>query len=833
VLPSVRARSLAAAIGAAVAFAAAPGMAGASVLHVDACAAAGGDGGSWDGALRFLQDALAAARAPGSGVTEIRLAGGVYRANTSDAVPGGVYDPAMTFRLASGLAVRGGFAGIASADPDARDPALHETVLDGRYFGPAPTDCCGVHDTPACDCPGCAGAVCAIVPACCERAWDAVCSALAALVCPHLCQGPAPGMIARLVTTGDADRTAVLDGLTLVGGHETIYHGGGGLAVVDCSITGASVRAVRNLGGGHAAFTRCTFRGEAVAAGVKSEGSAATFVECTFITCRGALDSTGSSLAVLDCLFLENTGAEGGMIVNRDSVVEINRTTFANNGGSAVFSAGGSVTVTECTFSGGISNHGGAIRNEANTAFISNCVFQANVASLGGAIMNEWARSVTVTECLFADNLVPGSQPAAGGAVYDVTSHSVYERCTFERNRAGPEEPHGGHYGGGSGGAIFCAGSELTVSDCVFTDNVAVARGGAVTATAATVRIAGSRFTGNRATLAYGGAISSEAPGTCVLRDCLFEGNAARWGGAVAGLYGGAPLISHCRFLGNGTSDYAGGALFLGWLDGTALVFNCEFAGNVAWQQGGAVAAFPESDVSLVNCTLVANTALSAGGGVFVGAPPGGPQPGSSARVVNCILWGNADAGGSDESAQTHVEAATSSLVVEYSCIQNAFTLLGSTGNIGDDPLLIDPDGPDGVAGTQDDDLRLSAGSHSAEAGFNNAVPADLLDLDGDGDRAEFVPVDLGGLPRFVDDAAPDGGCGAPALVDMGAHELQGGSPDQPRRGDMTGDGRVGTADLELLLDAWGPCDGCCPADLDADGDVGVVDFLALLQGWT
>lgn len=52
--------------------------------------------------------------------------------------------------------------------------------------------------------------------------------------------------------------------------------------------------------------------------------------------------------------------------------------------------------------------------------------------------------------------------------------------------------------------------------------------------------------------------------------------------------------------------------------------------------------------------------------------------------------------------------------------------------------------------------------------------------------------------------------------------------------GDLDGDGVVGTADLVLLLGAWGRCDNCaeCNADLDEDCFVGPSDLILLLGNW-
>jgi len=85
-------------------------------------------------------------------------------------------------------------------------------------------------------------------------------------------------------------------------------------------------------------------------------------------------------------------------------------------------------------------------------------------------------------------------------------------------------------------------------------------------------------------------------------------------------------------------------------------------------------------------------------------------------------------------------------------------------GNLDADPRFADADGPDDVAGTADDDLRLrgpggSGYSPAIDAGDNDAVPTDLTD-------------DLDGLDRFFDvPGVPDTGNGPAPIVDMGAYE--------------------------------------------------------------
>jgi len=58
------------------------------------------------------------------------------------------------------------------------------------------------------------------------------------------------------------------------------------------------------------------------------------------------------------------------------------------------------------------------------------------------------------------------------------------------------------------------------------------------------------------------------------------------------------------------------------------------------------------------------------------------------------------------------------------------------------------------------------------DAGSNALVPADVNDVDGDGNTSEPTPLDLDLTARFVEDLlAPNVGVGTPPLVDMGCYE--------------------------------------------------------------
>ena len=171
---------------------------------------------------------------------------------------------------------------------------------------------------------------------------------------------------------------------------------------------------------------------------------------------------------------------------------------------------------------------------------------------------------------------------------------------------------------------------------------------------------------------------------------------------------------------------------------------------------------------------------------------------------VNCVLWGNTDASGTEEDAQLLCNTVN----VDHSCIQGLTGDLGGTGNTGANPSFVDADGPDDLVGTLDDNLRLNPGSSCIDVGENSTVPGD-------------VDEDLDGNPRFVDDPIiPDGGG---TVVDIGAYEFQG----TTCFADLNGDNSIDLADLSVLLANYGMTSGAVYADGDLNGD-GAVDLADL-----
>ena len=195
---------------------------------------------------------------------------------------------------------------------------------------------------------------------------------------------------------------------------------------------------------------------------------------------------------------------------------------------------------------------------------------------------------------------------------------------------------------------------------------------------------------------------------------------------------------------------------------GGPIVTNCLFVGNSAdcddpnWGRGGAIAndGYDLSSV-FANCTFYGNTAKY-GGAIHCSE--------TTSTIVNSILWGNIAVNGPEIAMST--AGSGTSLSVFYSIVQGGEDgvydksfLSWDTSNIDFDPLFVDPNGPDGVAGTEDDDLGLSADSLCIDSGDNSVVTV-TTDLDGNA-RIFNNFVDMGAYEFsgvhiiYVDDDAP------------------------------------------------------------------------------
>ena len=345
------------------------------------------------------------------------------------------------------------------------------------------------------------------------------------------------------------------------------------------------------------------------------------------------------------------------------------------------------------------------------------------------------------------------------------------------------------------GGGMHLYLSDVSLNDVRVEDNSTNNRaGGIFVGNSSTITISDATFTRNHAVDSGGGMYVRL--GNAKLVNVAFNGNTTNGDG------GGMACDQTTTLWGGGAGD------------GGVSLTNVSFTGNTATRWGGGLYNFMAS-TTINNVTMTANTAAFGGGMMN--------QEDSDATVNNSIIWGNtATTSGDNIWCSEDFVLGTSEVTFTNCDIEGAFNAgswvadtdfsddSGSTnvdggGNIDVDPTFVTaPDaGGDSTWGTNDDnygDLQLQAGSDAIDAGSDALLPADILDIDGDGNTAEDIPLDLAG-ERRVDDGT----------VDMGAYEYL-------TNADPTNSGTLPT-DITVTEDVAGNVD---LSDIDlADEDAG------------
>lgn len=411
-------------------------------------------------------------------------------------------------------------------------------------------------------------------------------------------------------------------------------------------------------------------------------------------------------------------------------------------------------------------DRGGGLVNDPGGPTVRNCVFRYHFAQSGGAIYTGYGPVPLLENCVFLENTASSN----GGALLNLGSGVDVRGCQFIGNVSDL-----------SGGAISDLYGPSSYENCLFWDNLAVYKGGAVYNLYGAPTYTGCEFrhnhlVGTGSSVRGGGGMYNES-GAPTLIGCSFIDNlSTRQGGGIANRKGDLTLLN-CGFFDNlATSD--GGAVYS--LEGDSELTNCALVGNMTLGRGGGLLS-DVGDVVLTNCSITSNRCFAGGGGgvyIMEGA----------ALLASNILWDNRDINGQGEDGQVYT--LYGSFAVDYCCVQGWSGTLGGVGNVGAEPLFVDLPGPDGVAGTEDDNLALAPVSPCADTGDPEYDPG-------------VGETDLLGHLRVVCDR-----------VDMGALEF-GRVP-----GDLTCDRFVMLADFAQ----WAECAAGPGAGLP-DEDCAIYDF--------
>ncbi|MCQ3936571.1 MAG: hypothetical protein DPW18_05935 [Chloroflexi bacterium] len=224
----------------------------------------------------------------------------------------------------------------------------------------------------------------------------------------------------------------------------------------------------------------------------------------------GGVFNNGGTLTVTNSTFSNNSALNGGGISNFGTLTVTNGTFSGNSAGDnggGIFNRG-TLTVTDSTFSGNsnVNYNGGGIANEG-TLIVTNSTFSSNNSVQGGGIANNFAGTLTVTDSTFSDNDSSG----VGGGIFTEGALTVTS-STFSGN----------HASGGGGGIYIEAFSTHTITNSTFSDNSTGFSGGGII-TASVLTVTNSTFSGNSAL--YGGGISNF--GTLTVTNGTFSGNSA------------------------------------------------------------------------------------------------------------------------------------------------------------------------------------------------------------------------------------------------------------------------------------------------------------------
>lgn len=422
------------------------------IRYVDATAAPGGDGLSWNTAYHKLFTALDEA-AINAAIDQIWVAQGTHSPNR------GTGNRNDDFTLVGGLAVYGGFAGGETA-PGQRDPDAHPTILSGDFNG----------------------------------------------------NDGSPGTFAnfsenarQVITAIDFAEPSTLDGFTVRSGNADFnpnvppLMGGGGLFiqsatvhVVNCQFIANSAGinqpsvggfggAIYNLGGTLVA-TDCLFgtnradNGGAI--GVRDDNSSpvsASFTNCEFVANK-AEHQTGGAVW---------TGVDPFDTVERD------------------------LGFTNCLFQDNLAQYGGAmIENNIKHVRLTDCTFDGNTALVvGGALWHNQSggpdqEPISITRCTFIDN----QSADQGGALFFTATDSIITNCRFLGNQC-LNGIGGAIRSGPQFGTSFGVG-DLEIYNCIFTGNSAVGMGAIAALRNPIAKIINSTVAGNSANQTTGGIFS-------------------------------------------------------------------------------------------------------------------------------------------------------------------------------------------------------------------------------------------------------------------------------------------------------------------------------------
>jgi hypothetical protein len=240
-------------------------------------------------------------------------------------------------------------------------------------------------------------------------------------------------------------------------------------------------------------------------------------------------------------------------------------------------------------------------------------------------------------------------------------------------------------------GMVVSDHSSPTISNCIFTNNIALVGGGLTIMAYSSPMVNGCTFTNNMGLV--GGGMLNYDHSSPVVTNCTFARNQLYIGGGMLNINYCSPVVTNCTFSGNtGLDEVTEGEMMQMDYSSLEVFKSISFDAQIGLITGG-----------MLNVTFCSPT------------------------VTNCIFWDDSTEVINDDASQP---------TVTYCDIQGGY--LG-TGNINSNPLFVDP---------TKGDYHLSV-SPCIDAGINTALYLPDTDFEGDprimdGDHDRKIIVDMG-----------------------------------------------------------------------------------------
>ncbi|MCB1227588.1 MAG: DUF1565 domain-containing protein, partial [Verrucomicrobiales bacterium] len=369
-------------------------------LHVKTDGSDSNSGSSWTDAFQTLQKALSIAVAG----DHIWIAEGTYH---PDDGPGQTADQrASVFTLTANVEIYGGFPADGSVTNLLdRDPAAHPVILSGEI----------------------------------QQDADPVNNAYHVI----------------LADDGNdaSNRTILLDGITITGGHADLNdannnHRGGGILSRE-ALTLRNVIVTGNYalgyGGGASLFVGNCILDQCLFSSNESAGGGG----------GGAIRLNTSDLTAVDTHFTLNTASNA-----------------TGDGGAIHCPSNSSLTLTRCEFTANTARYGGGIY-KIGSGTLLNCLFSENQAQFGGGIYN--GSNLNLTNCAFRANTATSD----GGGLFNAPGGTTnLTNCTLRSNQADA-----------NGGGFRQNGGTTTLTNTILWDNT---EAGTTTAPGAGISVSGT-----------------------------------------------------------------------------------------------------------------------------------------------------------------------------------------------------------------------------------------------------------------------------------------------------------------------------------------------------